>query len=166
MRVPCSCLDQIRGWKKHIKERPDGLRILDKLELKKNEVCIETWEAMCDSVEAVVNAGQKGCKNSSSASNNLLTYLSLPVLEPLSEAVCPKVHLQEVEKQFDHRKELIQQISQLTVQEMEKWIEVPDASIARIKLFIKEWKKNDKGGNFVPNLQERYSVEECSFSGS
>ena len=24
---------------------------------------------------------------------------------------------------------------------MEKWIEVPHASIARIKLFIKEWKK-------------------------
>ena len=71
----------------------------------------------------------------------MLTYLTLPVLEPLSEAVCPKVHLQEVEKQFDHRKDLIQQISQLTVQEMEKWIEVPHASIARIKLFIKEWKK-------------------------
>ena len=76
-----------------------------------------------------------------SASNNLLTYLSLPILEPLNEAVCPKAHLEEVEKQFDHRKELIQQISQLTVQEMEKWIEVPHASIARIKLFIKEWKK-------------------------
>ena len=26
--------------------------------------------------------------------------------------------------------------------------------------------KNGKGGNFVPNLQERYSVEECSFLGS
>ena len=96
---------------------------------------------ICDSIEAVVNAGQKVCKNRWSASNNLLTYLSLPILEPLYEAICPKVHLEEVEKQFDHSKEWIQQISQLTVQEMEKWIEVPHASIARIKLFIKEWKK-------------------------
>ena len=74
------------------------MRILDKLELKKTEVCIETWEAMCDSVEAVVNGGQIFCKNRWSASNNLRTYLSLSILEPLIEAVCPKVHLQEVEK--------------------------------------------------------------------
>ena len=30
----------------------------------------------------------------------------------------------------------------------------------------KRMEKNDKGGNFVPNLQEQYSVEECSFLGS
>ena len=111
MRVACTALEQVRGWKKHIKERPDGLRILDKLEIKETEVCIETWEAIYDSVEAVVNAGQKVCKNRWSASNNLLTYLSLLVLEPLSEVVCPKVHLEEVEKQFNHTKEMIQQIS-------------------------------------------------------
>ena len=96
---------------------------------------------MCDSVEVVVNAGQKVCENRWSASKNLLTYLSLPILDPLSEALCPKLHLEEVEKQFDGTKELIQQISQLTVQEIEKWIEVPHASIAQIKLFIKEWRK-------------------------
>ena len=118
MRVACNALEQVRAWQNHIKERPDGLRILDKLELKKTKVCIETWEAICDSIEAVDNAWQKVCKNRWSASNNLLTYLSLLVLEPLSEAICPKVHLEEVEKQFDHTKELIQQISQLTMQEM------------------------------------------------
>ena len=103
MRVACTALEQVRGWQKHIKERLDGLRLLDKLELKKTEVCIETWEAICDSVEAIVNAGQKVCEKGWYASNNLL-YLSLPILEPLNEAVCPKVHLEEVEKQFDHTK--------------------------------------------------------------
>ena len=111
MRVACIALEQVRGWKKHIKERPDDLWILDKLELMKTEVCIETWEAMCDLVEAIVNVGKKVCKNRWFASNNFLTYLSLPILEPLNDAVCPKVHLEEVEKQFDHRKELIQQTS-------------------------------------------------------
>ena len=93
MRAVSTALEQVIGWQKHIMERPDGLQILDKLELKKTEICIETWEAMCDSVEVVVNAGKKVCKNRWSASNNLLTYLSLSILEPLSEAVCPKVHL-------------------------------------------------------------------------
>ena len=98
MRVAFNALEQVRDWQKDIKEIPDGVGILDKLELKKTEVCIETWEAMCDSVEVVVNGGKKVCKNRWSASNNLLTYLSLPVLEPLSEAVFPKIYLQEVEK--------------------------------------------------------------------
>ena len=46
MRVAFSALEQVRGWQKDIKERPNGLGMLDKLELKKTEVCIETWEAM------------------------------------------------------------------------------------------------------------------------
>ena len=98
MRATSTTLEQVKGWQKKIMERPDGLRILDKLELKTTEVSIETWEAMCDSIEVVVNAGQKVCENRWSSSNNLLTYLSLPVLDPLSEAVCPKLHLEEVEK--------------------------------------------------------------------
>ena len=53
----------------------------------------------------------------------------------------PKIHLEQVEKQFDDLEELIQQISQLTVQEIEKWIEDPHASISWIHIFIKEWKK-------------------------
>ena len=46
-----------------------------------------------------------------------------------------------MEKQFDYSKELIQQISQLTVQEIEKWMKDPHASIVRIHVFIKKWKK-------------------------
>ena len=144
MRRTSTTLEQVTSCKKHIKERPNVLRILYKLERKTTEVSIETWEAMCDSVEAVVNAGQEVCENMWFASKNFLTYLSLHVLEPLSEALCPKVHLEEVEKQFDDSKELIQQISQSTMQEIEKWIEFPHASIACTKLFIKEWKKKDE----------------------
>ena len=40
------------------------------------------------------------------------------MLEPLSEAFCPKVHLEEVEKRLYDTKELIEQISQLMVQEI------------------------------------------------
>ena len=38
-------------------------------------------------------------------------------------------------------KELIQQSSQLTMQQIEKWIKAPHASMAQIKVFIKQWKK-------------------------
>ena len=44
MRATSTSLEQVRGWKKHIKERPDGLPILDKLQVKTTEVSIETWK--------------------------------------------------------------------------------------------------------------------------
>ena len=84
--------------KKHIKERPDCLRILDKLEVKKTEVAIETWEGMCDSDEALINAGQMVCEQSWSDSKNLLTYLSLPVMDLINEAPSHQLHLEIVEK--------------------------------------------------------------------
>ena len=74
MRAASTALEQVRSWQKHIKERPDGLQILDKLDLKTTEVLIETWEVVCNSIEAVVNAGQKVCENRWFTSNNLVTY--------------------------------------------------------------------------------------------
>ena len=85
------------------------------------------------------------------------------MLEPLSEALCRKVHLEEVEKKFDDTKELIQQISQFTVQEIEKWIEVPHASIARIKLFVKEWKKNRREEIFSQICKNEIQLRNAHF---
>ena len=69
MRETSTALEQVRGWKKNIKERLDGFQILDKIDMKTTEVSIETWEAMCNSVEAIFNAVQKACENRWSASN-------------------------------------------------------------------------------------------------
>ena len=46
MRITSTDLEQVTGWKKHIKERPDGLPILDKSQLKTTKVSIETWEGI------------------------------------------------------------------------------------------------------------------------
>ena len=59
----------------------------------------------------------------------MLTYLSFLVLDLINEAPSHQLHLEEVQKEFDDSKELIQQISQLTVQEIEKWMKSPHASI-------------------------------------
>ena len=81
------------------------------------------------------------CEQRWSDSKNLLTYLSFPVLDLINEAPSHQLHLEEVQKDFDDSKELIQQISQLAVQEIEKWMKAPHASIARIKVFLKQRKK-------------------------
>ena len=115
--------------------------ILNKLQLKTTEVVIQPWEGICDSVEGLIIVGKIVCEQRWSDSKNLLTYLRFPILDLINEAPSHQLHLEQVEKQFDDLKELIQQISQLTVQEIEKWMKAPHASTARIQVFIKEWKK-------------------------
>ena len=64
IRKASTALEQVTGWKKHIKERPHGLPILDKLQVKTTEFVIETWEGICDSVEALINVVQTVCEKS------------------------------------------------------------------------------------------------------
>ena len=51
MRAASTNLVEVIGWKKNNKEKPHGLPILEKLQDKKTNVSIETWEGICDSVE-------------------------------------------------------------------------------------------------------------------
>ena len=74
LRKESTTLDRVSGWKNHIKERSYGLPILDELQLKTTEVSIETWEGMCDSVEALINAGQIICEQRWLYSKDSLTY--------------------------------------------------------------------------------------------
>ena len=78
--------------------------ILDKLQLKKIEVAIQTWEGICDSVEGLISSGQMVCEERWSDSKNLLTYLSFPVLDLIHEAPSHQLHLEEVQKAFDDSK--------------------------------------------------------------
>ena len=77
---------------------------------------IRTWEGICNSVEGSIISGQMVCEQRWSDSKNLLTYLSFPVLDLINEEPLHQLHLEEVKKEFDDSKELIQQMSKLTVQ--------------------------------------------------
>ena len=46
IRKTSATLEQVTSWKKHIKERTNDLPILDKLQLKTNDVVIQTWEGI------------------------------------------------------------------------------------------------------------------------
>ena len=62
MRAASTNLVEVIGWKKNNKEKPHGLPILDKLQDKKTDVSIETWEGICDSVETLINGGKIACE--------------------------------------------------------------------------------------------------------
>ena len=86
---------------------------MDKIETKKTEVTIETWESICDSLEALIKEGQMACEKRWSYARSLLCYLYFLVLDPISGAPSPKLQLEQVERHFDAARELIQQINLL-----------------------------------------------------
>ena len=101
IRTTSLYFEQVTGWQKHIKEKPHDMPILDNLQAKTTEVTIETWEGICDLVETLINEVQKACKRRWLDDEIFLTYLDLPLLEPISHAPSPKLQLEQVERCFD-----------------------------------------------------------------
>ena len=73
---------------------------MDKLQTKKNEVIIKTWESICDAVESIIKAKQEACKHRCMATETLLWFLELPSLDFIDHALAPKLKLEEIERNF------------------------------------------------------------------
>ena len=129
--------NNIIGWHKYIKDRPGDLPILDQLTHKKTEVSIGTWENVRDLVESIIKDGHVACKRRWFASETLIGYLDLPLLDPIDEAMPPKLKLEQIESDFTKVKEQILEITQLTMDEIKQWIETPLASLMKIDMFFK-----------------------------
>ena len=97
--------DNLVDWKKYIKDRPYDLLVLYKLKIKKIQVSIETWENVCDLVESIIKDGQVACKRRWFASETLLGFLDLPLLDPIDEAMPLKLKLEQIESEFAKFKE-------------------------------------------------------------
>ena len=103
--------DDILDWKKHIRDRPHDFPIMDKIWTKKTEVTIETWESICDAVESIIKDGQAACKRRWLAAETLLSFLDMPSLDLIDQALPPKLKLEEIEINFPTSKEQIQEIN-------------------------------------------------------
>ena len=99
----------------HVSDRLDDMPILDNMQAKTTKVIIETWENICDSVQAMIIEGQSACEHSWSSSKVLLGYFDLHVLDPIAKVLSPKLQQEQVERHFNSAKEQIQQINQLTM---------------------------------------------------
>ena len=78
----------------HISDRPHDMPILENLQAKMTEVTIETWDNICDLVEAIIREGQLACECRWTTSKFLLDYLDFPLLDSIAQASSPKLHLE------------------------------------------------------------------------
>ena len=95
-------------------------------------------------VESIIRDRQAACRRRWNASETLLAYLDLELLDPIEEAMPLKLKLEHIERDFAEVKEWIMQMNQLIMEEIMHWIETPLTSLMRIDLFLKEWAKINK----------------------
>ena len=48
--VAMKALENVTGWKIHMRDKANDIPIMDKLQVKKVEVTFETWGRICDAV--------------------------------------------------------------------------------------------------------------------
>ena len=68
----------------HISDRLDDMPILDNMQAKMTEVTIETWDNICDSMEAIIREGKPTWGRRWTTSKVLLDYLDFPLLDSIS----------------------------------------------------------------------------------
>ena len=116
--VAMKALENVSGWKIHMRDKEKDIPIMDKFQVKKVEVIFETWGSLCDAVQSIIEDGQEACKRRWKALDVLFDFLGLSMLEAIEEAYTLKLKLDEVERSFAASKEQIQGVTQLNLQEI------------------------------------------------
>ena len=62
------------------------------------------------------------------------------MLGPNEEASSPKLKLDEVKQYFVVAKKIIQSLTEIKLEEISSWIEIPYSAIVRIEVYVGKWK--------------------------
>ena len=109
--------------------------ILDKTNLR-IKISLEYWENVCESLYSTIQDGKIACKKTWFASESLLSFLDLPLMDPIEDSFPPKIKLEYVEREFSNTKDRIEQLDHLHVAEFKEWIGPPLNLQMRINLFL------------------------------
>ena len=129
---------------KHIRDKPHDFPDMDKLQTKKIEVTIKTWETICDAVEFIIKYGKVAWRNIWLAMETLLKFMDMESLDLINQTLLRKLKLEEIEHNFSTVKEKIHEIRKIIMQEITRWIEIPHVVMVRIQVYLQEWKKVKK----------------------
>ena len=62
------------------------------------------------------------------------------MLEPIEEASSPKLNLDEVKQSCVVAKNIIQGLTQIKLEDVSSWVEIPYSAIVRIEVYVGKWK--------------------------
>ena len=81
------------------------MSVLEKIKLRRNKVYLEPWENVCESIESTIQYGQVTCKKRWFASENLLSFLDLPLMDSIEDVMPSKLKLEQIDRDFSKTKE-------------------------------------------------------------
>ena len=81
-------------WKRYIKDRLEYVSGLEKNKLRRINISLESWENVCESIESIIHDGQVSCKKRRFASENLLSFMDLPLMDPIEVAMPSNLKLE------------------------------------------------------------------------
>ena len=55
--VAIKALENVSGWKIHMRDKAKDIPIMDKVQVKKVQVIFETWRSLCDAVRSIIEDG-------------------------------------------------------------------------------------------------------------
>ena len=91
--VAIKALENVTGWRIHMRDKEKDIPIMKKFQVKKVEVTFETWGILCDAVRSIIEDGQEACKHRWKSSYVLFDFLGLVMLEAIEEASTLKLKL-------------------------------------------------------------------------
>ena len=97
--------DDMVDWTRYIKDKPEDVPILDKIKLRRIKISLESWENVKESVESTIRDGHIACKKIWFASKNPLSFMDLRLMDPIQDALPPKIMVEQVERELSNSKE-------------------------------------------------------------
>ena len=88
--------DNLVDWKRYIKERPEDVTILDKIKLRRIKISLEYWENVCESLYSTIQDGKVSYNKRWFSSENVLSFLYLPLMDPIEYVIPLKVKLEQI----------------------------------------------------------------------
>ena len=133
-------LENVTGWKIHMRDKAKDIPIMDKVHVKKVEVIFETQGSLCDAVQSIIEDGQEACKRRWKDLDVLFNFLGLSMLEVIEEAYTLKIKLDEVKQSFVVAKKIIEGFTHINMEHISSWIEKPYFAIVKIEVYVGKWK--------------------------
>ena len=124
-----------------MKDRPEGITILNSFQLKKVKTILRAWPDSNEMIEYSIKKTQEICRTRWYGVENIMEALHFPTMELIENACPPKLMIKQVERRCEEAKEKIKELDHISIKDMDQLIRKPFIIQDKIHIFIRLWHK-------------------------
>ena len=119
-----------------MKNNPENITFLTKLQLKKVRAILRTWEDLEETVGESIKRAQAICCRRLYVVDNIMIDLSFPTMVLIEKACPPRLVIEQVEQRRDEEHEKIKGLDCISIHDLERLIKQPLIMEGNIHIFI------------------------------